>query len=253
MRKRGARQSRPAAQPHAAVGVQLHLHLAQLVMSRSAAGRHHRVGDQERTLQSFGAQRDLQERPGQMDSIDDEAGRQTILGELLPNVIRMAGQHRVRAIAEVRGERRARADRGCDLAGRCPGVADADHHALLDHGLDEARRLRPLGRQRNQANVSARGVLEAMELVEIRRPHPCAPDVRRADRLPAKCKDLPRERLPSRSPPEAPPWRPARLRSAPNMSSGDPVITVGKKRVTPVGTSRGSIAAISSWLADPEL
>ena len=98
--QRGTSQARASGQAHTAIGVQLDIHFAQPIKARRAAGRHDSVGDQERSLQTFGAQRDVQERRRQMKSVDDEAGRQTILGQLLPQIIGMAGQHGIGAVAQ---------------------------------------------------------------------------------------------------------------------------------------------------------
>ena len=84
----------------------------------------------------------------------------------------MAREHRVRAVAEVRGKRCAGAYGIGDLPGGSPRVTDARDHSLLNDGFDEARRLQPLGRKRHQANISARGVLHAAKLIEIGRADP---------------------------------------------------------------------------------
>ena len=96
-------QARASGQAHTAIVVQLDIDFAQPIASGSAAGRHDGVGDQQRPLQTFGAQRDIQERRRQMESIDDKAGRQAIVGQLLPEIIGMPGQYGIGAIAEMSG------------------------------------------------------------------------------------------------------------------------------------------------------
>src|SRR5580693_8421223 len=84
----------------------------------------------------------------------------------------MPGQHGMRAIADVGGKRGARANSLSDLAARRARVPDAHYHALSHHGFYKARRFGILGRERHQTDISARGVLEAMELVQIGWPGP---------------------------------------------------------------------------------
>ena len=60
-----------------------------------------------------------------MDAVDDEAGAQPVVGKLVPDVIGMAAQDGVRAVAEVRGQRRSgavprrRSARSWRRCGRC--------------------------------------------------------------------------------------------------------------------------------------
>ena len=82
------------------------------------------------------------------------------------------GRSRIGAVAEMGGERSARANCIGDLGRRSPGVANARDHAFLDNLLDEAGGSRPLGGKRHQANVASGGFLEAVELGEIGRPDP---------------------------------------------------------------------------------
>ena len=56
-----------------------------------------------------------------------------------------------------------------------------------------------------------------------------------------------------RRPPSIDSLAAARLRSAPIIFPGEPVITVGKKRVTPVVKIARMERAISSWLVEGEL
>ena len=51
-------------------------------------------------------------------------------------------------------------------------MADARDDALFDDLRDEARGLGPFGRNRDQADVAAGGILEAKKLIEIGRADP---------------------------------------------------------------------------------
>src|SRR5271154_6595452 len=77
----------------------------------------------------------------------------------------------MRAVAEMRGEGRAGADRILNLLRRRAGVSDAGDHALLRQSFDVARRLGPLRRKSDQANVAAGGFLPTVKFVEIGRAH----------------------------------------------------------------------------------
>src|SRR5580658_7232537 len=107
-----------------------------------------------------------------MNSVDNETCRQAILGELLPNVVRMPRQHGMRAVSDMRGERRSGAHRVLDLLTRRPGVADAGHHSFTRQLLDVMRSFGPFRRESHKAHMTARGVLPAQELFVIGRPYP---------------------------------------------------------------------------------
>ena len=84
----------------------------------------------------------------------------------------MTPHHGVGAVAQMRGERSARAYRVRDLLGSGVGMADAGHYAFGGDGFDITERLRPIGRQRHDANLIAGGILPAVEFIQIRRAHP---------------------------------------------------------------------------------
>lgn len=107
-----------------------------------------------------------------MKSVHDEAGRESIVSKLFPEIVGMAREHCVGAVAEVRGKRCSGAHGMGDLRSRSARVADTRDHPLLHDAFDEAWSLGPLGRKRNQADVSAGGVLKAAKLLEIGRPDP---------------------------------------------------------------------------------
>ena len=123
--------------------LQFHFDLAQTIGTRRAQRRHHGVRDQYAPLDALGPQGDAQERIRQMVPVDNEARRQLVLGQLLPEVVGMAGKHRVGAIAQMGGERRSGANRVLDLLARRPRVADAGDHAFPRELFDVVSRLGP--------------------------------------------------------------------------------------------------------------
>ena len=76
------------------------------------------------------------------------------------------------AVTDVGGKRRSRVDCVGDFLRRGAGVSNAHHYAFPHQSFDEARRIRPFGRQRYQPDVPSRGFLEAVELIQIRWPDP---------------------------------------------------------------------------------
>src|SRR5579863_9067220 len=91
-RKSGTGQTHAAGETYASIVVQFDVDFAQAIGTGSAAGRHDGVGYQDGSLQAFGAQGDVQESGRKMEPIDDEAGRQAIVGQLVPNVVGGFGQ-----------------------------------------------------------------------------------------------------------------------------------------------------------------
>ena len=107
-----------------------------------------------------------------MNAVDDEIGHQPVFRKLVPNVVRMPRQHRMRAVPEMRRERRARRYGVGNLRRGGVGVADRRGDARLHHLLDVARRLWPRGRERHDPHAILRGLLPAAELFEIGLAHP---------------------------------------------------------------------------------
>ncbi len=93
---------------------------------------------------------------------------QLVAGQLLPDVVRVAGQHGVRPVAQVRGEASARLHGVPDLIGVGPRVAQGNDDALIGQLLDELDGAVPFGRQGDDADPSACCVLESAELVPVR-------------------------------------------------------------------------------------
>src|SRR5262249_28297782 len=102
-------------------------------------------------------------------AVNDETGPQIIIGQLLPDVVRMAINLRVRSIAKMGRKPRSGERRSGDLSRSRRSVADGDDDACGGGPFDEIYRVRPFGRERNDANTSARGVLPFLEFVPIRR------------------------------------------------------------------------------------
>ena len=88
-----------------------------------------------------------------MMAVDDQGGRQPIFGQLIPEIIRMAAEHRVGAVAQMSAERGAGVDRGGDLRRVGRRVADGNAHAAGDHVGDEVGRAVELRRQRDETNL----------------------------------------------------------------------------------------------------
>ena len=107
-----------------------------------------------------------------MNAVDDEIRHQPVFRKLVPNVVRMPRQHRMRAVPEMRRERRARRYGGGNLRRGGVGVADCRGDARLHHLLDVTRRLWPGGRERHDPYAILRGLLPAAELFEIGLAHP---------------------------------------------------------------------------------
>src|SRR5690348_17207656 len=86
----------------------------------------------------------------------------------------MTAEDGVGAVAEMSRECRPRGDSIIDLSTGCFCVADRDDGGIAHHALDESRRLGPLGRERNDPDQAARGILPPPILVEIRLADPAA-------------------------------------------------------------------------------
>src|SRR5436190_14454178 len=81
----------------------------------------------------------------------------------------MTGKHKVCAIAQMRGQRRARLHGLSDLLGRGRRMADGNLDTTLGAAADEVGAVRPLGRKGDDADAPARSVLPALENFPIRR------------------------------------------------------------------------------------
>ena len=105
-----------------------------------------------------------------MYAVHDEAGRQTVLGKLIPDVVGMPSKLRMRPIAKM--SRHGRARRHCvpDLLARGLCVADAHHNALAYDRLNVFVGARPFRRNRHQFHMPVAGIHPAAEFRDIRRP-----------------------------------------------------------------------------------
>src|SRR5262249_23482151 len=102
-------------------------------------------------------------------AVDDKARPQIIIGQLLPDVVRMAIDLRVRAVAGVGRKPSSRSLGSGDRSGSSRSVADGDDYSGGRRPFDEINRVRPFGRERDDANPSARGVLPFLKFIPIRR------------------------------------------------------------------------------------
>ena len=84
------------------------LQLTQPVAPRRRARGRGRIGHQYRPRNPFRAQSHFEKCRVEMNAVYDEIRHQTIFGKLVPDVIRMPPQNRMRAVAEMRRERGAR-------------------------------------------------------------------------------------------------------------------------------------------------
>ena len=99
---------------------------------------------------------------GQVVAVGDEAGGELVGGQLLPEQVRVAGQHR--AGSRCPGGWTGWRPRPHGLAissGRGGGVADGHPHAARHQPLDQRQRARQLRRQRDQDDAPAGRLLPA--------------------------------------------------------------------------------------------
>ena len=162
-----ARTTRPSP-------VEIYRLVGQQVAAQGGASRGGGVGDQEAAADGLGADRGLQEGRAQVDAVDDEAGHQAVFGQLFPDVVGVAAEEGMRAVAEVGGKGGSGGHGGGDLGGGCLGVTDGGDYAFGGDALDVAGRVGPFGGESDDANKSGGGVLPAVELVEVGRTDPLA-------------------------------------------------------------------------------
>ena len=104
-----------------------------------------------------------------MDAVADEAGREAVFGQLLPEVVRMTGQDAVGAVAEVRRQGGAGGDGVLNLLAIGARVAEGDDDAFADQGLDVGGGGGPFGRDGNQLHQTTRNLLPAFVFVDVGR------------------------------------------------------------------------------------
>ena len=106
-----------------------------------------------------------------MMSVGDQAGPESVGGELLPDVVVVTRQHGVRAVAEVRAGAGAGSDGGVEAVRAGGGVAERHDDAGAGELFDEGERARCFRRQRHHADHAVGGfLLEAAKFIPGRRP-----------------------------------------------------------------------------------
>ena len=104
-----------------------------------------------------------------MVAVDDQASREAILGQLVPDIVGVAANRAVSAVAEMRAERSASIDGGADLGRVGGGVTEGDDDASGDCAADELGRAGIFRRKRYDPNLASGGGLKLLELVPIGR------------------------------------------------------------------------------------
>src|SRR5262245_12256722 len=160
-------QIRRAGQIYPARGRDFDFYISQPVSSLRLASRRYRVSNDDATRDPFRAEKTLHDRRRQMMAVDDETRPKIVIGQLLPDVIRMAIDLRVGAVAEMGRKSRPGARRVGDLRRSRRGMADGDDDACRRRPFDEINRFGPFGRERDDADPPARGVLPSLKLVPI--------------------------------------------------------------------------------------
>src|SRR5579859_2061270 len=85
--------------------MQLHLAADRAVIDpRSHTRQGHRVADQDRPVDALGAQDDAHDTGWQMEAVEDDAGVQSFVGQLIPNGVGMAPEGGRDTVAQVSGE-----------------------------------------------------------------------------------------------------------------------------------------------------
>ena len=170
-----------------------HFHLAPggRISARRQAGLPRDVAHQDAARGRFGADECLDHFRRQMMPIDDQARRQPVFGQLVPDVVGMAAHRAMRAVAQVRAQRRPGIHGRADLGRVGIHVADGHRDAAFHGAGNERRRLRILRRQRHQPDQAHRRLSASVGTL----PNPAAgnarADARPAGRLRWQCRDLP--------------------------------------------------------------
>ena len=96
--------------------------------------------------------------------IGDHTGRKTGIAELFPDVVRMAADHPMRAIAEVGAQSSSRVDGGGNLFTRGGCMSDRHRHSGRDHSANKIGRSGQLGGQSDQADAMPGNLLQLLKL-----------------------------------------------------------------------------------------
>ncbi len=149
-------QQRAVRHREAAVRVEFDVAADRLVVAaRGGPGQGDRVRGQERAARALRSRHRRQRVGGQVVTVADQPGGEPVVGQLRPDRVRVPGQRREDAVAQVRGQGRARVGGRLELPRAGVGVAERDPHA----GRHDGRDLRgcPLG-VRGDGHVAQRAV-----------------------------------------------------------------------------------------------
>src|SRR5258706_923177 len=105
-----------------------------------------------------------------MMAVGNEAGDQAVVCKLVRDVVRMPFDHGMSAIAQMRAHPRSGIDGGANLVARRLGMPDGYQHATPGDLRNEGRRALIFRRERQQLDLSSRRILDAAELIQVRRP-----------------------------------------------------------------------------------
>ena len=105
-----------------------------------------------------------------MVTVRDQAGRQAIVSQLVPDIVAVSVQMDVRSVTEMRAHAGPGVDGRLDLVGVRVGVSDRDEHAAIGRAANERGGFGVFGGQCDQADLAAGRVLQALELVPVGRP-----------------------------------------------------------------------------------
>ena len=125
-----------------AVGEDFQFAKLRRIPARRQTGQARQVAHQDAALGRLGPHQALHDLGRQMMAVDDQAGHQPIFGHLIPDVIGVAAQHAVRAVAQVRAQLRAGVDGRADLRRIGRRVTDRHDHAAAARAADELDRSR---------------------------------------------------------------------------------------------------------------
>src|SRR6476646_1372852 len=101
-------------------------------------------------------------------TIDDQAGDEPVVGELLPQKVGMSRQYLRAPVAEVRREPGTGADGVANLRGRCRAVPNRGNDVVRDEVLDKRQRPGNFGGEGNHDDPPTGRLVATLEVVEAR-------------------------------------------------------------------------------------
>ena len=131
------------------------------------AGERNGVGDEHQQPLPFDLVHHAHEVRRQVVAVEDGAGGQALVGELVPDLVVMAVDAGRDTVAEVGAERGAGVDRCRDLLGGSQGVAQRDPDAAAGELADELDAAGVLRCDRHQRDAAAGRGLQAVEHGEV--------------------------------------------------------------------------------------